>query len=271
MSREPLGALAPFVERIWFAPASAARQETILPRGGTDLVLTSGARACTVQRGSGAVQTVAAGPVVIGPCSRPYVLTTPASGATVGVSLTPTGARALLGVALSELRDRHVPVAELGNAELAVLGERVREAVGRRRKVALVEQALSRLLVGADLRPHPIVEQVTAQLAARPERCSVRRLGDLAGFSTRRLEQLFRRDVGLSPKAYQRLQRFRRVLDTIDGAADAGWAAFALDRGYCDQSHLIGDFRAHAAITPSAYFAVRGRHLNHLATGGVSG
>jgi len=105
---------------------------------------------------------------------------------------------------------------------------------------------------------------VAARIAAAPERCRIAELSDEFGLSSRRLEQVVRTDVGLSLKSYQRLQRFRRALVRIDAAARAGWAVFALDRGYYDQSHFVNEFRAHAGLTPSAYLASRGPSLNHV-------
>ena len=82
--------------------------------------------------------------------------------------------------------------------------------------------------------------------------------------SRRRLEESFRASVGVTPKEYQRLQRFRRALDHINTAPDVGWATFAVERGYYDQSHFNNDFRAHAGLRPSQYLAARGAFTNHV-------
>lgn len=82
--------------------------------------------------------------------------------------------------------------------------------------------------------------------------------------SRRRLEESFRTSVGVTPKEYQRLQRFRRALERIDRAGDLGWAAFATERGYYDQSHFNNEFRSHAGLRPSQYLAARGLFINHV-------
>jgi methylphosphotriester-DNA--protein-cysteine methyltransferase len=78
------------------------------------------------------------------------------------------------------------------------------------------------------------------------------------------VQQVFRAEVGLSPKAYQRLARFRATLTSIDAAAGLGWPAFAAERGYYDQAHLIREFRAHAGLSPTTYLQRRGEQLNHV-------
>jgi methylphosphotriester-DNA--protein-cysteine methyltransferase len=126
--------------------------------------------------------------------------------------------------------------------------------------------AAARVLAGrVSGTPHPVVGRAAAQLAAAPEHCRIAPLSDQLGLSTRRLEQLFRTEVGMTPKAFQRLQRFRRTLARIEDAQRIGWAGFALERGYYDQAHLIGEFSANSGLTPPQYVASRaGPFANHV-------
>nr|WP_244962452.1 helix-turn-helix domain-containing protein [Oleiagrimonas soli] len=83
--------------------------------------------------------------------------------------------------------------------------------------------------------------------------------------SQKRFGRLFREHLGLGPKRYVRLLRFRRLIDTAHVADDIDWAALAADCGFHDQPHLVREFRAFAGMTPSAYATRRGPHLNHVA------
>src|SRR5262249_48960408 len=108
-----------------------------------------------------------------------------------------------------------------------------------------------------------------ARIESAPEDCRIAELSETLGLSTRRFEQIFRHDIGMTPKAYQRLQRFRRALVRIEDATNDGWAAFAQDRGYYDQAHLINEFRAHSGLTPPEYLASRaGSFVNHVPVSG---
>ena len=84
------------------------------------------------------------------------------------------------------------------------------------------------------------------------------------GLSHRRFIEVFRDQVGLTPKVYWRLQRFRQVLQRVHRAPRVEWADLALECGYYDQAHFIRDFRAFSGLSPSAYLAQRGEHLNHV-------
>jgi methylphosphotriester-DNA--protein-cysteine methyltransferase len=141
---------------------------------------------------------------------------------------------------------------------------RTLSASGAEAKLDALEQVLAARLRHVPNQPHPLAAYAATQIARNPERWGLAALDESLGLSPRRLQQVFRTEVGLTPKAYQRLHRFRRALVGINRAAEVGWAVFALERGYYDRSHFIGEFRIHAGLTPSEYVASRGDELNHV-------
>ncbi|WP_157897786.1 helix-turn-helix domain-containing protein [Mycolicibacterium rutilum] len=77
------------------------------------------------------------------------------------------------------------------------------------------------------------------------------RVGDIAaltGLSHRRFTDVFSAGVGMTPKRFARLRRFRRALDCIGAAR--GWAEFAAAHGFSDQAHMIREFQAFSGLTP---------------------
>lgn len=79
-------------------------------------------------------------------------------------------------------------------------------------------------------------------------------LAQLAGLGRRQLERLFRERVGLSPKQLCRSLRFKHFLRFASLSPSCSWAETALDFGYCDQSHMIRDFRHYTGESPAAFF-----------------
>ena len=75
---------------------------------------------------------------------------------------------------------------------------------------------------------------------------------------------LFTAEVGLTPKVFSRLRRFRRALDRVADRPAVDWTVIALECGYYDQAHFIHDFRSFAGMTPTAYEQCR-VSLNHVA------
>jgi methylphosphotriester-DNA--protein-cysteine methyltransferase len=87
---------------------------------------------------------------------------------------------------------------------------------------------------------------------------------DRIGLSQRRLIDLFHDQVGLTPKAFCRVRRFQRVLETVHRKPGVDWAQVALDGGYYDQAHFIHDFQGFSGMTPATYLARATEHLNHV-------
>jgi AraC-like DNA-binding protein len=248
----PRGPLSGLVESIWLyegeAPAHA--RDRRLPTGGVDLVV-----------GLRDDSTV----VVSGPFTHAFVLDTAEQCNTLGVALKVGAAGALLELPLDELCNQHVPLAELWGSGASELRERVLAAPTPEAKLETAQQVLSARLAHGSRPPHPAAGRAATRIEAAPQDCRIAELSETLGLSQRRFEQIFRADLGMTPKAYQRLQRFRRALARIEDAARVGWAAFARDCGYYDQAHLINEFRAHSGLTPPEYLAARaGSFVNHV-------
>ena len=71
--------------------------------------------------------------------------------------------------------------------------------------------------------------------------------------SRKHLNALFLAHIGLTPKTYARMFRFRRIIDLLQTGARPDWTRLALSAGYYDQSHFNREFREFAGMTPSEY------------------
>ncbi len=84
------------------------------------------------------------------------------------------------------------------------------------------------------------------------------RLDDAAArlrVSTRTLQRLAHRTVGLPPAAMIRRRRLQEAAQRVREEPDAALAEIAADLGYADQAHLANDFRAVLGLTASDYRA----------------
>jgi transcriptional regulator GlxA family with amidase domain len=136
--------------------------------------------------------------------------------------------------------------------------------VGARAERAPRLSTLQRALL-ARLLAHP--DAAGASPAGRLARAAVRLLDDAGG--TVRIDELartldvsrqhlalqFREQVGLAPKTYAMVSRFRHAgaLLRRHAGPQVDWAQLALDCGYYDQSHLIHEFRLFADETPERF------------------
>ena len=93
---------------------------------------------------------------------------------------------------------------------------------------------------------------------------SVGSVADCTGLSARRFIEVFRREVGISPKGFSRLSRFRAVVSAVESTRPVDWVSTALACGYFDQAHLIHEFREFAGMSPSDYLRHRTASPNHV-------
>jgi len=71
---------------------------------------------------------------------------------------------------------------------------------------------------------------------------SIERLAASHGVSYKRLERVFARDVGLSPKHFARVARVQRALELRTLRPGVALAALAVHSGYADQAHFSREF-----------------------------
>ena len=84
------------------------------------------------------------------------------------------------------------------------------------------------------------------------------------GSADRRMPPSLVEEVGLSPKAWCRVQRFQQAVRLLHAGADLRWAELALECGYYDQSHFANEFRAFSGVDATTYSAGRTRWANHI-------
>jgi transcriptional regulator GlxA family with amidase domain len=97
---------------------------------------------------------------------------------------------------------------------------------------------------------HPAVVEA---LAGLQQQRSIEALVRESRYSHRHFDALFRSAVGVGPKAYARVLRFREALRLLASHRDAPLVAIASRAGYSDQAHFTRAFVEMAGVTPSVY------------------
>jgi AraC-like DNA-binding protein len=246
----PAQPLTQFVELIWLYQRDSMPhpRELALPTGTVELVF-------EMQQG-----TVA--PVICGPHSLPFVIETAKPALLLGIHFKPGGAFPFLGLPAGELQNVHVSLETIWGGMAAIVQDELMEAKTPRDKFRVLEKALL-AQAGQRLRQHPAVKFALDKFRSRTE-AQISEVVDETGLSPRRFIQLFRDEVGLTPKLYRRIHRFQQVLDLVHGSQHVEWSRVALDCGYYDQAHCIHDFREFSGLNPTTYLRMRGEHLNHV-------
>jgi len=213
----------------------------------------------------------------------------------VQLGLTPLGARVLLGVPAGALTALDAEGDEVLGRFAAELQDRVRAAGSWADRFAVLDGLLAARagLTGAvpygqpppfprptgpmDGRPliAPEVARAWRTLLATGGAVSVADLAEETGWSARHLDNRFRAEIGLPPKAAARVIRFdraRRMLTrrVSDGGPPA-LADLAVAGGYYDQAHLAREFRDLAGCPPTHWLAEEFRNVQGADPGGQEG
>jgi AraC-like DNA-binding protein len=183
-----------------------------------------------------------------------------ARSAMIGAYLEPGSTSALFDVPAAELTDRVVNLDDLWGLAGARVAEDLVEC-GATARVDRFERALLER-VGRARAPRTTLDipGLVRWIRSDPTRMTVGRLADAAGVSRRHLTRVFHEIVGVSPKRYCRLARFRAGLAYAGAGAGVKWAQVAAELGYADQSHMIAEFRRLSSLTPEALATGRWFH-----------
>lgn len=247
----------------WDMPPAAHRYERVLPQPGAQLIINLHEDETRVYTDDEARRCIRSSASVLGgPTLRSEIIDTAEQVRVMGVVFQPGGAHALTGEDACALTGCDIDLADLFGRDAALLREQLLGTGTARARLRILTQWLQRHMYATAL--HPAVGHVLGALAGRPQVNRVALLARDTGLSERRFGMLFQLQVGMRPKRYARLLRFRAVLVQAQSAASVNWSRVAADCGYCDQAHLTHEFREFAGVTPSAFMAARGPYPNHL-------
>ncbi|MBL8741829.1 MAG: AraC family transcriptional regulator [Myxococcales bacterium] len=251
LSRKPGPPLGRFVEKLWHLQDVPLHQrERVLPEGTLELVLNLAEDEIHVYDPNDPTRVDRhSGAVVSGAFDRSFGIDTRAHASIIGAHFRPGGAFPFFGLPLNELAGSHVDLASLWGGGAAELRGRLCAATTVADRFRILEAALVGRL-GCGRPRHRVVPHVIAQLQAGETR--VGELADNVGLSHRRLIEVFRAEVGMTPKRFARIKRFERAVTLLRRDASADWADLALRCGYFDQPHMIGDFVSLSGFTPVA-------------------
>lgn len=256
LAHQPLGPLASYVEKLWYCDGFQVvrRNKRVLPNGRFQLFVSLSDAPLQGPGGTIGDSGQRASSLVVGMHSHFSVLDTSRLQSAMGVLFWPGGARAFFDAPADMFYNKSASLELIWGASASQIRDHLRDASTPAEKFQALESALlDRRNKRFEL--HVGVRYALGEFARKPHIHSVLDVAREAGLSRRRFAQLFREQVGLTPKLYCRLRRFQGVLRQIAAGAPVDWADLALAGGYSDQAHLTNEFRNFAGISPNAYLA----------------
>jgi AraC-like DNA-binding protein len=172
------------------------------------------------------------------------------------VQLFPWSASMLTDLDMVECRNKIVPVSYINNDF-----EREAGAVDQGDENIILQFLRDRFNNFLHKNEHTsLVHQSCISIMKNNGRGSIRDLGCLLGCSTRHLQILFLRYIGMSPKEFSIIIKMRNTIDSIaypSSAFSSSLTSLALDNDFYDQSHFNNAFKAIINTAPKKFIPSR--------------
>jgi AraC-like DNA-binding protein len=176
------------------------------------------------------------------------------SGWAVGVKFRPGGFSGYLGRPVHEITDRALALGDVFGPDGDALARETAAHADPAAKLVLAEAFLRDRMPPSDPEVELVHAVVVDMLAVDPG-ATVAEIAGRHAVSTRTLQRLFRRHVGVGPKWVLRRYRLQEAAEQLAAGERSDWTRLALDLGYFDHAHFIRDFRAVVGRSPSEYEA----------------
>ena len=252
---KPKPPLSKFVDSFWLYEGYEPEYKTerILPTGTLELVVNLRQNELRFYDAEGAENCYRlSGAVVSGASGRGFTPDTPEEAFIIGVHFKPGGAFPFLGLPAGDLADTHVELETLWGPSAGRLRERLCESKTSAERFQVLQEALlSRLCHGVE--QHYAVSAALEMFGKNQAGPRVRETAKYLGLSQRRFIEVFKAEVGMTPKLFSRIQRFQQTRTFIQHNPSINWADLAADLGYFDQSHFIREFVEFSGLNPNDY------------------
>lgn len=245
--------LAPYIGCYWILAipvGQPTRQELILPDGYAELILNYGSAYTWYDQARQIQQTIQTVHLV-GERDASILVELGGGISQIGVKFKPAGLFALLGQPLNAIANQIAQPDELSQSSIQILYEELFEIPMNQAKINYLNTFFLKQLLETE-RVNLLVEQALQLILHHQGNLRIEELKTSLNIHYKTLERQFKTYVGLSPKTFARIVRFKHTYKHFHQFARHD-PSFFLDLGYYDQNHFIKDFKYFLHTTPSAY------------------
>jgi AraC-like DNA-binding protein len=261
LQKAPSPLLRSCVRALWYcrAPHVVRHRERVLPNGSMQIILNLSRSHLTGCGEDGKADRRLPPAIVVGTRLRYEVVDTADMEELAGIWFQPGGFTELFRERANLFFERSIALDDVWVG--ARLAERLSEVPTPLQKLRTLERLLTQLFHQGTHRSELVGNAIHL---FRDKALTVAQCAGSVGVSERRLSQVFRERVGMSPKKWCRIRRFQTAVRALHKGVNVPWAELALRCGYYDQSHFANDFHAFSGINPTTYSSRCGPWQNHV-------
>jgi len=261
----PAAPLSRGIRLLWYArmPHVSHSRERVLPTGRVQIILNL-ARNFMLECPDASQPIQQSSSLIVGARSVYEIIDTADLADLIGIVFEPGGFPPFVRECAHLFTNCSVDLESVWGTSARSLHDRLLELPTPQARLRCLEQFL-RLNFNGCLTRHPVVDFALSRFRRAAAVATVHEVAKSTGWSERRFSQIFREQVGFSPKVWTRILRFQRAVEQLHAGADLPWAELALDCGFYDQSHFANEFRAFSGIDATTYSACARPWANHIA------
>ncbi len=246
---QPSPVLAPYVKHYWFLKTDSVSQATqrVTPTGFISLVFHRGESLYSVQNKESHPSAFLSGQ------ETAYSdLVYSGKVDMISVVFQSIGAKAFFRMPMNEIRELNVSIDALSDPALCELEKQLSEA-DNPTSVRHIEHFLLKRLYRAEEYNFKRLASVIQSINSG--QMEIAMLANTACLGYKQFKRVFTEYIGANPKDYLRIVRFQRALYTLQINPQMSLTQLAYECDYCDQSHLIKEFKLFSGYTPGEYIA----------------
>ncbi|WP_366522598.1 helix-turn-helix domain-containing protein [uncultured Psychroserpens sp.] len=172
-----------------------------------------------------------------------------------GLKIKPSGI-SLFTKDIRVLQNTFANIDTLNDAELLDVEYRILEAREVTHKIRLIEQYMYKKLSSLEFNTNfELMELIVNYIHNRKGNLRLDQLATHFGLNYKKMERLFIKYLGLSPKQYLRIIRFNASISSSMTYTSENLTQMAYRNGFFDQSHFIKEFKQFTSLTPKQFFS----------------
>ena len=181
----------------------------------------------------------------------------------LNVNFQPGALSKFLCMPLIEFTDVRIDAEAVLNPGISEVYEQLVNAPSYAELIPIVENYLWQRLLSLKTYNHPIDRAITTMNTNAG--FAVEKLASTACLSISQFERRFLQLTGVTPKFYDRINRFNYAYRLKDSNAAISWLGIALKAGYHDYQHLVKDFKTFSGATPNSLIAAQANAPERIA------
>ncbi len=135
------------------------------------------------------------------------------------------------------------------------------EDVGIVSKIEVLENFLTRIFKNTRRKKIMHSEKFLDTILSTNGKYKICEISKREKVSMRSIQRIFSEEIGLSPKEFSRIIRFRKMVENLYKSPEINLYDLAYNFNYTDPSHLLKDFKYFTGLTP-ANFILKDEALN---------